>query len=231
MRIDGIEAAKRFIEEKYPNCDFSLLAGSTARNQQTDTSDLDIIIFDENLASYRAGYELYDWKIEAFVHTYGSYKAQLEKEKKNGRPLLANMINEGIVLKDNHKILMLKEEVNSYLEEGPEPLTEEYVKASRYFIYDLLDDFRDSKNHEESLITLNNLSLQLGDFILRYNNQWTGRGKGLVRALRKYNNDLAERFFKSLNDYYKFQNKAPFIQFVDEIYLPLGGQLHDGFVM
>jgi predicted nucleotidyltransferase len=231
MRHNGLKAAMKFIEEEFSNCDFALLAGSVARNQQTETSDLDIIIFDEELQPHRAGYERFGWKIEAFVHTRRSYKSQLEKEKKLGRPIAANMIHEGIPLKEDKRIPLLKKEVKSYLEEGPEPLSKEFVEASRYFIYDLLDDFKDSKNEDEAIYTLNVLSIQFGDFILRSNNQWSGRGKGFVRALNKYNDILAKRYFDSLQTYYKHKNKEPIIKLVDEFYSPLGGQLHDGFRM
>jgi predicted nucleotidyltransferase len=227
MRLDGFTAAKKFIEDEYPNCDFAVLAGSVARNQQTESSDLDLIIFDEKLTPHRAGYERFAWKIESFVYTRSSYKVQLAKEKKLGRPIVANMINEGILLKGDERILLLKEEVKTYLEEGPEPLSEEFIEASRYFIYDLLDDFRDTRNEDESLYTLNILSLQFGDFILRSNNHWSGRGKGFVRALKQYNGVLAKRFFDSLQAYYEYKDKEPFIELVDEFYSPLGGQLHD----
>src|SRR5699024_12671175 len=55
----------------------------------------------------------------------------------------------------------------TFIESGPKPLTEDFIRASRYFIYDLLDDFQDANNHPEAIMTLNTISTQLADFILR----------------------------------------------------------------
>jgi hypothetical protein len=94
-----------------------------------------------------------------------------------------------------------------------------------------LDDFKDSKNHEETLMPLNTLSLQFGDFIFHYHRQWTGRGKNFVRALYRFDRKLAQQYFAALNQYYLYQNKEPFINLVDKFYAPLGSQLHHGFKM
>lgn len=67
--------------------------------------------------------------------------------------------------------------------------------------------------------------------ILRLNNQWSGRGKGLTRAFYTYDKKLADAFFESLEAFYQDENKEPFIQFVTEIYKPLGGFLFEGFSM
>src|SRR5690606_31942279 len=100
---------------------------------------------------------------------------------------------------------------------------------SRYFIFDLLDDFEDSTDHQEAITTLNTLSIQLADFILRLNRQWTGRGKGLARALKKFDRNIYDQYFQALDDYYKKGIKQTFITFVNEICESLGGRLFDGF--
>lgn len=139
------------------------------------------------------------------------------------------MISEGIMLKDHEEFLQVKDNALQHVQSGPLPLTEEYIRASRYFIGDLLDDFIDAKSREEALITVNNLSLEIPDFILRLNNQWSGRGKGLTRALRSFDEKIYNEFFSSLNDFYLADNKQPFVDFVNKVYKPLGGFLFEGF--
>ncbi|KRE33503.1 hypothetical protein [Paenibacillus sp. Soil522] len=114
---------------------------------------------------------------------------------------------------------------------GPEHLTIEYINSSRYFMFDLLDDFVDAMNHEEAIITLNTLSVQLIDFILRLNGQWSGRGKTLSRGLNKLDTEMCKRFFMALDCFYKWNNKKQIIEFVNEVYKPIGGQLFAGFSM
>lgn len=229
MRIQAITAAQSFIHEKFSGCDMAFLAGSAARGEETKTSDLDIVIFDANKETYRESFVMFGWRIETFVHNWKSYLEQFEVDRDNGRPILANMLFECIIIKDGGSAEKIKEQAGVYLSKGPTPLSEEYISASRYFIYDLLDDIIDSQNHEEALITINTLSLQLADFILRVNRQWSGRGKGLSRALKKYDQELCEQYFNALNRYYQNKDKQALVEFVNQIYQPLGGQLFEGF--
>ncbi|MFC0187250.1 nucleotidyltransferase domain-containing protein [Fictibacillus aquaticus] len=229
MKLNPILAAKRFIEEFHEDCQFALLAGSVSKGLATASSDLDIIVFYEDRPNTRESYERYDWKIESFVHNHSSYIEYFAKEKQSGRPVLANMIRDGLVLKEHPVIDSIKQHARDYLNEGPKALTPEFIQSSRYFVFDLLDDFADSKNEDEAMITLNLLSIQVAEFILRYNHQWIGRGKGLVRTLKMYDEALSARYFSTLNEYYQNRNKQPFVDLVHEIYAPLGGPLFDGF--
>ena len=228
MRLSAIEAAGKFVEEQFPHCVAALLAGSAARGEETETSDLDIVIFTTD-TPYRESLIRYGWRIEAFVHTETSYLEWFESERRVGRATLANMIAGGIVIKDTGFIEAIKNKAEQWIAEGPPLLTEDFIRASRYFIYDLLDDFRDAKTDPEAIITVNTLSLQLGEFILRLNGQWIGRGKGLARQLFKFDVDLANQFFDALDAFYRHRATQPLIEFVDRIYAPLGGQLFDGF--
>ena len=230
MRLSGIEATKKFAEEKFPESEIVFLAGSASRGEETITSDLDIVIIDNSIiSSYRESFVLYDWKIETFFHNYNSYLDQFNIDKDTGRPILANMLAEGKAIKDNGKSNEIKNNAKDFIKAGPNPLSESFIKASRYYIYDLLDDFADTENHHEAIITLNTISLQFVDFILRVNGQWTGRGKGLTRALRQFDEVTYKRYFETLDYYYKGGEKQPFIDFVNEFYVPLGGPLFDGF--
>ncbi|MBS4220293.1 nucleotidyltransferase domain-containing protein [Bacillus sp. FJAT-49711] len=230
MRLSAIDAARKFVKEKFPNSDIAFLAGSASRGEETATSDLDIVIFDNSIEShYRESFVLYNWKIETFIYNYTTYLNQFDVDKESGRPILANMLAEGKIIRDNGKSEEIKDNAKSFIKSGPKPLTDNFIRASRYFIYDLLDDFKDSKNHPEAIMTLNTISTQLADFILRVNRQWVGRGKGLARSLKKFDERIYNEFFESLDCYYKDGDKQPFIKFVNDIYKPFGGPLFNGF--
>jgi len=47
-RDHAVEAALQFITKHFPHCDGALLAGSVIRGEATETSDLDIVVFDKN---------------------------------------------------------------------------------------------------------------------------------------------------------------------------------------
>lgn len=199
--------------------------------EETPTSDLDLVLFDEQLPPYRESFTYEGTRVEAFIHNQNTYMEEFNREKEIGRPILGNMICEGILLKEQESYFAILEAAKKHVSEGPIPLNTAYIKASRYFIGDLVDDFSDAKNKQEALITLNQLSLELPDFILRLNNQWSGRGKGLTRAFYTYDKKLADAFFESLEAFYQDENKEPFLHFATEIYKPLGGFLFEGFSM
>lgn len=225
------QTAKSFVDQFFPSCQFAILAGSASRGEETPTSDLDLVIFDEQLPPYRESFTYERKRVEAFIHNHHSYVEDFKREKEIGRPILGNMIKEGILLKEHESYSAILDAANKHVSDGPHPLNTAYINASRYFIGDLVDDFCDAKHKQESLITLNQLSLELPDFILRLNNQWSGRGKGLSRPFYAYDKELADAFFESLDAFYRDENKEPFIQFANDIYKPLGGFLFEGFSM
>jgi hypothetical protein len=48
---------------------------------------------------------------------------------------------------------------------------------------------------------------------------------------KKFDLGLSTKYFEALSYYYQHNEKQPWIEFVNEIYEPLGGQLFAGFVM
>ncbi|WP_277587514.1 nucleotidyltransferase domain-containing protein, partial [Psychrobacillus antarcticus] len=57
IKNNPVEAARKFLHKYFPNCNGALLAGSVVRGEATNTSDLDIVIFDESIpSSYRESF-------------------------------------------------------------------------------------------------------------------------------------------------------------------------------
>ena len=75
MRLSPKDAALKFVNRNFPKCQAAVLAGSVVRGEETETSDLDVVIFDKNFSSsYRESFIEYGWAIEAFVHNLTSYQ-------------------------------------------------------------------------------------------------------------------------------------------------------------
>ncbi|MBO0600770.1 nucleotidyltransferase domain-containing protein [Sporosarcina sp. E16_3] len=56
-RLQPIEAARRFLVAKFADCQAALLAGSVVRGEETETSDLDIVVFDQKVElAYRESF-------------------------------------------------------------------------------------------------------------------------------------------------------------------------------
>lgn len=122
MRISARQAAKKFIESHYPNCDVAYLAGSVVRGEETESSDLDIIIIDSSVSeSYRESLTEYDWPIEVFVHNMFTYKRFFKQNIDRARPSLPQMCAEGIILQDTGQASRIKNEALQLLKAGPTP--------------------------------------------------------------------------------------------------------------
>ncbi|QPQ35868.1 nucleotidyltransferase domain-containing protein [Lysinibacillus sp. JNUCC-52] len=227
---NAIEAAQQFIAQYFPHCDGALLAGSVVRGEATETSDLDIVVFDHTrMASYRESIVAFGWAIEVFVHNLTSYKQYFHEDYKRARPSMPRMVSEGIVLKDNGILDGIKNEAKLLLDKGPEEWTEQTVKIKQYFITDALDDFIGCSNKAEELFIANALAELVSEFVLRTNRQWIGHSKWVVRALLQHDEAFTLHFIQAFDIFYKTGNKQHIIQLVNNVLEPFGGKYFDGF--
>jgi predicted nucleotidyltransferase len=225
-----IEAAQKFILKYFPNCNGALLAGSVVRGEETDTSDLDIVIFDETVpSSYRESLIEFDWPIEVFVHNKSSYKPFFESDRERARPSLPQMVSEGIILKDDGVIEIIRKEAIDLLKEGPEEWSEITLQIKRYFLTDTLDDFIGCTNRGEEIFIANSLAELVSEFVLRSNRHWIGTSKWIVRSLRAYDEDYTIQFVEAFETYYTTGDKERVIHLVEAAMEPFGGRLLEGF--
>jgi hypothetical protein len=229
-RMEAYQAAELFTLNQFPKCDGALLAGSVVRGEATETSDLDIVIFEKNLKSaYRESVIEYGWNIEVFVHNLTSYKDFFKSDCERARPSLPKMVSEGIVLKDTGIIGTIKQEAKEVLGRGPEEWSAETIRIKRYFITDALDDFVGCTKRAEEIFIANTLAELVSEFVLRTNRQWIGASKWIVRSLRNYDEKFAGHFVEAFDTFYKTGDKNMIIVMVDEILQPVGGRLFQGF--
>ena len=229
-RIEPIKAAQLFVEKYYPTCQGAILAGSVVREETTATSDLDIVIFKQNISSsYRESLIDFGWPIEVFVHGVTSYKSIFESDCKRARPSMPRMVSEGIIIQDVGMLQAIKEEAKALLENGPEAWSAETIQMKRYFITDTLNDFIGCSNRSEGIFIAGTLADQVSEFILRVNRQWIGNSKWVIRSLRHYDEAFASDFAHAFDLYYKAGEKEQVIQLVEHILQPYGGMLFEGF--
>jgi predicted nucleotidyltransferase len=231
-RLQPIEAAKRFIAEKFPDCQAALLAGSVVRGEETATSDLDIVVFDEKVESaYRESLIEYGWPIEVFVHNLTSYVDFFKSDCERARPSLPRMVSEGIILFDSGIVSIIIEEANELLNKGPEVWSIEMIEMKRYMMTDALDDLIGSTNRAEELFIASTLADAIHEFVLRTNVQWTGASKWIVRALNQFDENFARTFVQAFDVFYRTGNKDEIIVLADGVLEPYGGRLFEGFAL
>jgi len=231
-RLKPIDAAAQFAAKYFPDCQGALLAGSVVRGEATDTSDLDIVIFDDKIsASYRQSTIEFDWAIEVFVHNLISYKEFFEADVKRARPSLPRMVSEGLILKDCGVVEEIKNEANAVLRQGPEKWPQEVIQLKRYFMTDALDDFIGSTNRAEELMIANTLTDLIHEFVLRSNGCWIGSSKWVIRELNKFDPAFTSQFIHAFEGFYRQGDKSAVISLVDQVLEPFGGRLFEGFTL
>ncbi|MFJ5714282.1 nucleotidyltransferase domain-containing protein [Neobacillus sp. NPDC093127] len=229
-RLSAIEAAQQFIHKYFPYCQGALLAGSVVRGEATETSDLDIVIFDQTISSsYRESLIEFGWAIEVFVHNLSSYKHFFNNDVERARPSLPRMVSEGIILRDIGIMDSIKKEAKELLTNGPAEWSIETIELKRYFITDALDDFIGCSNRAKEIFIASTLAELVSEFVLRTNRKWIGASKWIVRALRNYDEDFANLFVEVFDHFYRTGEKKPVVEFVDQVLDPFGGRLFHGF--
>lgn len=230
MKLPPLEAAQKFVAKHFPNCQTALLSGSVVRGEATDTSDLDIVIFDDSLnSSYRESMTSFGWPIEVFVHNFHSYKQIFKNDCERARPSMLRMVSEGIIVKDHKIIADIKKEANDLLAKGPADWSEDTICTKRYFITDTLDDLIGSNKRAESIFIVNTLAEQVHEFALRTNGQWIGSSKWIIRSLERFNPLFAEEYFQAFDTFYKYRDKELIVELIDKVLQPYGGRLFEGF--
>src|SRR5438874_13154627 len=106
----------------------------------------------------------------------------------------------------------IKAEAQRLLDQGPEPLSEAEINHYRYAITCRLDDFLGSESFEDCLFVAHDLALRASDLILTYHRQWIlGRGKWVMRGLRRFDPTLARQLTSALASFYRTGDKSEMI--------------------
>jgi hypothetical protein len=231
--VDNIAAAQDLVEQKFPDCDAAFLVGSTVRSEATPTSDLDIVVISRSAtAPYQEGMKAFGWPIDVVFHTESSYRKFFKLDILRRRPVLAYMINEGVILKNKDGYAQrVKEEAAAVLSAGPAPLAADEIMGARHELTKLYDDFTSSPSRVESLLLGADLAYVALEFVLNFNRQWMGDGKWAVRALRDYSPALADEFLCALEDFYQHNRKDGIARFVQNILDAAGGRTSEEYIL
>ncbi|WP_353894055.1 nucleotidyltransferase domain-containing protein [Proteinivorax hydrogeniformans] len=224
-------AARKFVQESYPDCQLAILAGSVVRGEGNENSDLDIVIINKTEPSPYRKSLIYDkWPIEVFVYDDKSFDTFCDIGVQKARPFLMSMIVEGIPIVDTKKnVNVLKREFEDVIKKGPKPLSDDEIKEYRLKITEMVEDLKGSSDHFESTFIVNRLSFLLSEFVMRLNRHWIGEGKWMHRELIEFDSKYAERFNRAFASFYSNKDKDRLIEFVEENLASVGGFLFSGY--
>lgn len=224
--------AKDIVANKYPESAVSFLAGSYIYGHNTSSSDLDLVVlFDKVPTAYRESFIYSGFPVEAFVHDEETLLYFFkEVDIKSGVPALPIMVADGLIISgDNDLANKLKNYSTELINQGPPKLNQEEKEQLSYEIGDLMEDIRSPRNRQELIISATTLLPRVINYYLRINQQWSGEGKSLVRALEKYDPNLTESLLTTFESVIIEHEPSKFIQLIEKIMAQSIGIHFDGY--
>lgn len=223
-----LEVAFKLKKQRYPDAIVAFAAGSIFRGEGSPTSDIDfIVLYDDPFDDVkRDTYEFEGWTVEVFVHTIQAQDYFFEQDRKLGIPSMMNMIHEGIEIPNPCEFSQRQKAKAKYLLDlGPESLNDVQIQRARYFLTSLLDDLDGVAKQEERYAILSKIYLELADFYLRANKQWSGMGKGVMRALNRYSPEIAREYLAAFGLAFQGKSNESLNICAEKILQPFGGKL------
>jgi hypothetical protein len=227
-------AATEIVAEKYPEARVAFLAGSVIRGEDTQTSDLDlVVIFDRLPQAYRESFVFGEWPTEAFVHDPQTLRYFFhEVDRPSGVPSLPTMVLEGVELpRRNELSASLKRLAQTVIDAGPLPWSEKEHATSRYAITNLIEDMRAPRSRGELVASAASLYPLLAEHYLRSRQLWSARGKSIPRVLSAHSAEFGAAFCEAFRATFQEGSTARLIPLCEEVLRPSGGWLFDGHLV
>lgn len=222
---------EEFVAARFAAADNVIVGGSTSRGTRTASSDIDLLLigpasmFDDGAASLACTLEHGGEAIEVFAYTPETFREWASKDFDAGRPVLARLLVEGTVLRNDESLRDIRSWIEERLAAGPQ-LTQHDLDLRRYRLTDLADDLADAIDPFEIAVVKATFALHLAEFALLANGEWLGSGKWLARRVLEWNPRVAD----DLTEAMRVADPAPLLRLFDDLLAPHGGRLHTGFV-
>ena len=223
--------AEELLASRYRGAEVVFVAGSFRRSEETESSDIDlVVIFPKLEKAYRESFIYNDWPVEAFVHDPETLNYFFWKvDARDGVPSLPYMVVEGKPIPETHLLVFcLKSLADRVLDSGPAAFSKEQLVNARYGISDLLDDLKSPRNTFEEKTIIAKLHEQLGDFWFRAQGRWSASGKHIPRRMSKLDKAFSEKWVSAFSSAFVGQT-GELIQLTKEILNLYGGILFDGY--
>lgn len=224
--------SRKLLSTRYGDAPVAYLCGSVVRGEETEFSDIDLIVVYKRVdAARRESFTYSSWNVEAFIHDPETLEYFMTKvDAPSGIPSMANMVSEGVLLTDEGSLSRSVERLaRDVLEKGPAPWSEDDILKSRYIITDLVDDIRAPRSQDELIGTVTRLYPLVADHFLRTNQQWSAKGKSIQRQLGKIDHEYATLFAVAFRNALKTGETSELITLCDKTLAPAGGWLFEEY--
>lgn len=231
QRSDPRTTARRLCSERYPTASVVFCGGSVVRGEGCPSSDLDIVVvFDDVPNAWRESFHFEGWPVDVFAHDSGTLAYFVAQDCAGGRPSLAQMISEALVIPSETAVSRSIQAWARDVVAGPPQIpTLASLEVDRYFLTDLLHDFRDDRTPAELRAIACKLYPLLCNFVLKSRGQWLGTGKMLPRLVERAAPELNRAIEAAFDAFFRLGDRSEVLRIAHQILEPFGGELFDGF--
>lgn len=230
-RPEPREAVARLYEERYPSARVLFCGGSVVRGEGLSLSDLDVVVlFDRIDNAWRESFHFAGWPVEVFAHDPETLTYFVKQDVQSGRPSLAQMISEALIVPGGDAWSEAIQRWARIIVASPPPSPSAVsLHDDRYWITDLVDDFRDDRSESELRAIAYRLYPMVVNFILKTRGSWLGAGKTLPRLLARTAPDLGQDLEEGFALFFRTGERGDVITVIERAMKPFGGMCFDGF--
>jgi len=201
------------------------------REEGTPYSDIDLIVFYEKVANpWRESFVFDGFPVEAFIHDIETANYFIQAvDAKDGKPVLATMISEGIVIPGETGLAAgIRKLSRDHIAAGPSEWGKQDAETWRYFLTDLMDDIRQPRNDAELTASGTVLYDKLANFYLRSRRLWGAASKSIPRRLKAESPEFFEEFQSAFEELFVGKLPGRVIRLTESVLAPHGGRFFSG---
>lgn len=191
---------REILEARFPDALGGLVAGSSARGEDTASSDVDLIVLlSGRPAPMRRTEHVRGRLVEFFVHTEASFVEFVDRERQLRRSPLLHMCAHGLIVSDHdQRLARLQVLARDRWSAGPAPLSVGELDDRRYRLTALLDDLADEADPIDRTALAAAVFTDVADLALVSRGRWSGTGRWLGRRLRETDAELSHNLASGL---------------------------------
>jgi predicted nucleotidyltransferase len=192
---------REILDAQFPDAIGGLVAGSTARGEETPSSDLDLVVLlPGRPAPMRRTERVGGRLVEFFVHTEDSLVSFIDRERRLRRSPLLHMCAHGLIISDHdQRLARLRALARARWSAGPAPLTTDELDDRRYRLTAMLDDLADEADPAGRAALAAAVFTDVADLALISRGRWSGAGRWLTRRLRDADGALTDHLVAGLS--------------------------------
>ena len=231
QRPEPYTVAQLLWSDRYPSASILFCGGSVVRGEGFPSSDLDVVVVFAHVSNaWRESFHFQGWPVEVFGHDPETLAYFVAQDCAGGRPALAQMISEALVIPtETPYSRAIQAWARSVVGAQPELPAPASLAEDRYYLTDLLHDFRDERAPAELRAVACKLYPLVCNFVLKTRGHWLGSGKTLPRLMERAAPDVSQLVEAAFDAFFKNGDRSAVFHAIGQLLEPFGGELFDGF--